>query len=125
MNAIWEGSGNVMALDLLRGAAREPEAMQRVLASLEKATHALPNAAQAIEIVKAGFLSPEREAFARRTAEVLALLAATAALVGSAPAAVAEQFAERRLGGLAFRSFGNPMPGSSVDALIERTFGRT
>ncbi len=125
VNAIWEGSGNVMALDLLRGAAREPEAVQRVLASLEKSTHGLPNAAKAIEIVKTGFLSPEREAFARRTAEVLALLAATEALVRSAPSAIAEQFAERRLGGLAFRSFGNPMPGSSVDALIERTFGRT
>lgn len=125
VNAIWEGSGNVMALDLLRGAAREPEAVQRVLASLEKSTHGLPNAAKAIEIVKTGFLSPEREAFARRTAEVLALLTATESLVKSAPAAIAEQFAERRLGGLAFRSFGNPMPGSSVDALIERTFGRT
>ncbi len=122
VNAIWEGSGNVMALDLLRGAAREPEAVQRVLASLERDTQDLPNAAKALEIVKAGFTSPEREALARRTAEVLALLAAAGALAQSAPHEIAAIFAERRLGGLAFRSFGNPMPGSSVECLIERTF---
>ncbi len=125
VNAIWEGSGNVMALDLLRGAAREPEAVQRVLASLEQATRDLPNAAKAIALVRTGFLSPEREAFARRTAEVLALLAATEALVKSAPSGIAEQFAEHRLGGLALRSFGNPIAGSGVEGLIERVFGRT
>ena len=124
VNAIWEGSGNVMALDLLRGAAREPEAMQRVLTSIEKSTRDLPNAAKAIELVKNGFVSPEREAMARRTAEVLALLAAAAALVKCAPQAVAEAFAGRRLGGLQFRSFGNPMPGQSVERLIDRCFQR-
>jgi putative acyl-CoA dehydrogenase len=124
LNAIWEGSGNVMALDLLRGAAREPEAMQRVLVSLEAATRDLPNAAKALEIVKTGFASPEREAYARRTAEVLALLAAAGALAKSAPQEVAETFAARRLGGIEFRSFGNPMPGQSVERLIDRCFRR-
>lgn len=124
LNAIWEGSGNVMALDLLRGAAREPEAMQRVLVSLAKATQDLPNAAKAVDTVKAGLLSPEREALARRTTELLALLAATAALAKSAPAQIAETFAERRLAGLAFRNFGNPMPGKSVEPLIDRCFQR-
>jgi putative acyl-CoA dehydrogenase len=124
VNAIWEGSGNVMALDLLRGAAREPEAMQRVLASIEKSTRDLPNAAKAIELVKTGFTSPDREALARRTAEVLALLAAAGALAKSASPEIAETFAERRLGGLVFRSFGNPMPGKSVERLIDRCFQR-
>ncbi len=122
VNAIWEGSGNVMALDLLRGAAREPEAMQRVLASLERSTRDLPNAAKAIEFVKRGLTSPEREAVARHTAELLALLAASASLLQSAPAKIAESFAETRLGGLAFRSFGNPIPGDRVEGLIERVF---
>jgi putative acyl-CoA dehydrogenase len=122
LNAIWEGSGNVMALDILRGAAREPEAMQRVLLSIAKATRDLPHAEQVLETVKAGLLSPEREALARRTTELLALLAAAAALVKTAPAEVAEIFAERRLGGLAFRNFGNPMPVKSVERLIDRCF---
>lgn len=122
VNAIWEGSGNVMALDLLRGAAREPEALQRVLDSLEKSTRDLPNAVQALETVKAGFLSPDRESLARRTTEVLALLAATEALSKSAPSDIVELFAARRLGGLSFRSFGNPMPGQSVERMIDRCF---
>jgi putative acyl-CoA dehydrogenase len=124
LNAIWEGSGNVMALDLLRGAAREPEAMQRVIASLEKSTCDLPNAGKAIALVKTGFTSPDREALARQTTELLAMLAATAALAKSASDEVAEAFAERRLGGLAFRNFGNPMQGPGVERLIDRCFQR-
>jgi putative acyl-CoA dehydrogenase len=125
LNAIWEGSGNVMALDLLRGAAREPEAMQRVLASIAKATRDLPNAARALETVTSGLLSPDREAMARQTAELLALLAAAASLARSAPAEVAEAFASRRLGGLPIRNYGNPMPGQSVERLIDRSFQRS
>jgi putative acyl-CoA dehydrogenase len=122
VNAIWEGSGNVMALDLLRGAVREPEAMQRVLASLEKSTRDLPNAAKAMDLVKSGFASADREALARRTGELLALLAAAASLAKCAPAEVAETFADRRLGGLTFRNFGNPMAGQGVERLIDRCF---
>jgi putative acyl-CoA dehydrogenase len=124
LNAIWEGSGNVMALDLLRGAGREPEAAQRVIASLEKTTRDLPNAAKAVELVKTGFMSPEREALARRTAEILAMLTAAAALAKSAPSEIAEGFAERRLGGLSFRNFGNPMAPARVERLIDRSFHR-
>jgi putative acyl-CoA dehydrogenase len=125
VNAIWEGSGNVMALDLLRGAAREPEAMQRVLASLEKATRDLPNSKAAIQTVKTGLTSPEREAFARRTAESLAMLAAAAALAKSAPTHIAETFAHHRLGSLSFRNFGNPIAGQGVERLIDRCFQRS
>jgi putative acyl-CoA dehydrogenase len=125
LNAIWEGSGNVMALDLLRGAAREPEAMQRVLASIAKATRDLPNAAKALDTVTSGLLSPDREAMARQTAELLALLAAAASLARSAPAEVAEGFASRRLGGLPIRNYGNPMAVQSVERLIDRSFQRS
>jgi putative acyl-CoA dehydrogenase len=125
LNAIWEGSGNVMALDLLRGAAREPEAMHRVLASIAKATRDLPNAAKALEVVKTGLMSPDREAMARQTAELLALLAAAASLASTAPAEVAEAFASRRLGGLPIRNYGNPMAGHSVERLIDRSFQRS
>jgi putative acyl-CoA dehydrogenase len=122
LNAIWEGSGNVMALDLLRGAAREGEAMQRVLASIAKATRDLPHASKALETVKAGLLSPEREQMARQTTELLALLAATASLAQSATPEIAEAFAEGRLGGLPIRNYGNPMAGRRVERLIDRSF---
>ncbi|MCW5681895.1 MAG: acyl-CoA dehydrogenase family protein [Xanthobacteraceae bacterium] len=122
LNAIWEGSGNVMALDLLRGVAREPEAAMRVLAGLAEAAHGLPHAAQAVAAIEEGLRSPDREGLARRTGETLAILAAAAALAQSAPQNIAEAFAERRLGGLAMRSFGNAMPGKSVEHLLERVF---
>jgi putative acyl-CoA dehydrogenase len=99
--------------------------MQRVLASIAKATRDLPNAARALETVTSGLLSPDREAMARQTAELLALLAAAASLARSAPAEVAEAFASRRLGGLPIRNYGNPMPGQSVERLIDRSFQRS
>ncbi len=122
LNAIWEGSGNVMALDLLRGASREGEAIQRVLASIAKATRDLPHASRALETVKTGLLSPEREQMARQTTELLALLAATASLAQSASPEIAEAFAEGRLGGLPIRNYGNPMAGRRVERLIDRSF---
>jgi putative acyl-CoA dehydrogenase len=95
VNAIWEGSGNVMALDVLRAAT--PEAMQTVLDALAADGEELPGAretrVQIIEALAAG------EAQARLAVERLALLAAAAALRASAPAGVAELFARTRLNG--------------------------
>ena len=42
LNAIWEGSGNVMCLDVLRALSREPEAAQEVLRALAGETSGLP-----------------------------------------------------------------------------------
>lgn len=122
VNAIWEGSGNVMALDLLRGAGREPDAAQAVVAALAEATRDLPGAEKTAAAIAEGLRSPDREARARHTAERLALLAAAAALARSAPAAVAENFAELRLVHSGQRAFGNPMQPSGVECLIERSF---
>ncbi len=72
--------------------------------------------------MKAGLLSPEREQMARQTAELLALLAATASLAQSANPEIAEAFAEGRLGGLPIRNYGNPMAAPRVERLIDRSF---
>jgi putative acyl-CoA dehydrogenase len=122
VNAIWEGSGNVMALDLLRGAGREAEATAMVVDRLAEATRDLPNAGVVAERIRTSLKSPDREALARRTGESLALLAAAAALAETAPAAITETFAASRLGGISSRSYGNPMAPSGVAALIERSF---
>ena len=122
LNAIWEGSGNIMAIDLLRGAARERDGIEQVLSGFAKSLSDLPHASAALDRVKAGFSGVDREVQARRTGETLALLAATAALKASAPAEVAEAFAATRLGGLTARNYGNPLPGALVDRLLERAF---
>ncbi len=104
VNAIWEGSGNVMGLDVLRALARDGEA-----------------ARAAVDRVISGLQERERQTMARRTGETLALLAALDALAKSASPAVAEAFALHRLGGLSGRSYGEPIPSQVAEALIERS----
>ena len=83
VNAIWEGSGNVMCLDVLRALKREEEA---ALA-----------AALARDAGIAASLDQTQETDARAAVGKLAVLACTAALKASAPAAVAEAFIRTRL----------------------------
>src|ERR1700691_4028342 len=76
VNAIWEGSGNVMCLDVLRALSREPEAASAVLQGLAEETKGLPGAADVCKT----FRRPDNERVARLMVERLALLAAAAAL---------------------------------------------
>jgi len=122
LNAIWEGSGNIMGLDLLRGVGREQEGAERVLAKLAKDTAGLPGAREAVTHIQKGFTDPDREILARRTSETLSLLAAAAALAVSAPPVIAEAFAAHRLAGLAGRNYGDPIGGPLADVLIDRAF---
>src|SRR6201993_175665 len=80
VNAIWEGSGNVMCLDVLRALAREPEAAMSVLRQLSDETQGLPGAAEAVGLIGKAFRRPDGERVARLAVEKLALLAAAAAL---------------------------------------------
>jgi putative acyl-CoA dehydrogenase len=120
VNAIWEGSGNVMCLDVLRAVAREGEAGRDLIETLARETAHLPGAAQAAAFVANALGAREAEAFARRAVERLALLAAAAALTQSAPA-VAEIFARARLGEPRGMTYGTAAlePGE-VGVLLER-----
>ena len=84
VNAIWEGSGNVMCLDVLRALARDGEAARAVLTALGEETADLPGARAALAFIERGFSGPEGEAQARAAVDGLALLAAAAALRQSA-----------------------------------------
>jgi putative acyl-CoA dehydrogenase len=96
LNAIWEGSGNVMCLDVLRALGRDGEATQHVVADLAQATADLPGARDAASSVAKTLRSAEAEASARGAVERLAQLAAAAALNEWAPA-IGETFARVRL----------------------------
>jgi putative acyl-CoA dehydrogenase len=121
LNAIWEGSGNIMALDLLRGAERERDGMDRLLSSIETASRDLPGASAATERVRQGLHGSNREMLARQTGETLALVAAATALKASAPSSIAEAFAQNRLGGLPGRNYGAPIPPEFARLLLERS----
>jgi len=97
VNAIWEGSGNVMCLDVLRALAHEGEAARAVLGALADETAELPGTRAAARFIETTLSSPEAEARARAAIGCLALLAAAAALRQSAPPEVAELFARTRI----------------------------
>lgn len=82
VNAIWEGSGNVMCLDVLRALSREPEAAMAVLQSLAAETKGLLGAGEAVAFIGKTFRRADGERVARLAVEKLALLAAAAALNG-------------------------------------------
>ncbi|MBR1207311.1 MULTISPECIES: acyl-CoA dehydrogenase family protein [unclassified Bradyrhizobium] len=96
VNAIWEGSGNVMCLDVLRALGREADAALAVLRTLADETRGLPGAVEALASIGQSFRRPDSERIARLAVEKLALLAATAALNQVSPKN-AELFAATRL----------------------------
>src|SRR6478752_9106751 len=80
VNAIWEGSGNVVCLDLLRALSRDAEAARAVLTGLARATADLPGCREAIAFVERTLSDASAEAEARLAVERLALLTAVEAL---------------------------------------------
>jgi putative acyl-CoA dehydrogenase len=98
VNAIWEGSGNVMCLDVLRALSREPDAAAAVLQGLAAEARGLPGAGEAGAFIVEAFRRPDSEQVARLAVEKLALLAAVACLNQVSPRH-AELFAATRLAG--------------------------
>jgi putative acyl-CoA dehydrogenase len=121
VNAIWEGSGNVIALDLLRAESREPAAAAAVLDRLMAEVAGLPGASDAARDIVLALQSSNPEAGARLIASCLFALAATAALVRSAPREIAETYALTRLAAPA-RMVGANDLGAAVKPLLERVF---
>jgi putative acyl-CoA dehydrogenase len=120
LNSIWEGSGNVMALDALRALGRSPEAVDAVEAELAPARGANAALDAKINDVLETLRSAPQEADARRLCEALALAVQGALLVRHAPAAVADGFCASRLGGESGRAFGALPSGVDARAIVER-----
>jgi putative acyl-CoA dehydrogenase len=119
LNSIWEGSGNVAALDVLRAAAKEPEGMPAFVAECELARGANALLDAHLDRMRSTPepLDPQFEA--RRIVEDLAVGLQASLLVRHAPPAVADAFCAGRLGD-GGRVFGT-LP-ASVDAatIVER-----
>jgi putative acyl-CoA dehydrogenase len=120
VNAIWEGSGNVMCLDVMRALSRDGEAARAVLDDLVRVCGDLPGAKGAAAFITDTLAGAEGEAHARAAVERLAMLAAAAALTESAPS-VAEPFARTRLATPRGGTFGTShLTVPEVTALSER-----
>jgi len=99
LNSVWEGSGNVQALDVLRVLQREPAAFDAFLTEIGRARGADHRLDRAVKDLLGELGDLEGiEARARRVVERMALVLQGSLLVRFAPAAVADAFAASRLG---------------------------
>jgi putative acyl-CoA dehydrogenase len=123
LNAIWEGSGNVMALDLLRVLQREPETAAMVVEDLGVAVGGDPHLKAQLKRVQGILHEPRQlEQRGRTLAEALATLAAGALLRAHAPAYVADAFIATRLAGSPRQTYGQGVDRFDTRAIIERAF---
>jgi putative acyl-CoA dehydrogenase len=121
LNGIWEGSGNVICLDVLRALVREPRALEVFLHEVEAAAGADPRLAAAVQRVRAELGDPDGiEARARRLVEAMALALQGSLLVRFGHPAVAEAFLASRLAGREGLALGTLPPGADVGAIVER-----
>jgi putative acyl-CoA dehydrogenase len=97
LSSIWEGSGNVAALDALRALTRQPETAEAFFAELDQAAGADRRLDQAIARLRKEVMDPAEER-ARNLAEAMALALQGALLVRHGDPAVADAFAASRLG---------------------------
>ncbi|MFL6836996.1 MAG: acyl-CoA dehydrogenase family protein, partial [Bradyrhizobium sp.] len=120
VNAIWEGSGNVMCLDVLRALSREADAASAVLHELTGETLGLPGAGEEVDFIGKVFRRPDSERVARLAVEKLALLAAAAALNKVSPRS-GELFSTTRLATTHAGMYGAiDIAADDINGLLER-----
>ncbi|MBA2690749.1 MAG: isovaleryl-CoA dehydrogenase [Burkholderiales bacterium] len=121
LNSIWEGSGNIMCLDVLRAAARDADAYAAYFAELDAARGADARLDAHIAKLRHELAVPgEQEALARRLVQALAVALQGALLIQHAPPAVAEAFCASRIEGDWRGAFGTLPPHIDFNAIIER-----
>jgi putative acyl-CoA dehydrogenase len=119
--SIWEGSGNVAALDALRAMAKQPESLEAFFTEVDLAAgadHRLDDAAARLR-KEFGDLSAI-ELRARRIVETMALVLQGSLLVRYGPPAVADAFVASRLAGDWGVAFGTLPPGTDTAAILGR-----
>jgi putative acyl-CoA dehydrogenase len=120
LNSIWEGSGNVNALDVLRAMARQPETVEAFFDEVDQARGSDRRFDAAVAALR-GELSDHAdiEARARRIVERMATALQASVLLRHGDGAVAEVFCDSRLDG-AGQQFGTLRPSSRLKAIVER-----
>jgi putative acyl-CoA dehydrogenase len=121
LNSIWEGSGSVQALDVLRALQREPSALEAWLGEVASAQSADPRLARAVEDVLTSLADLDQAEYrARRLAERLALVLQGALLVEYAPVEVADAFCSSRLAFDRGSTLGTLPRGVDTKAILHR-----
>ena len=124
LNSLWEGSGNVQCLDVLRAVRKAPESLDALSGEIDAARGGdarLDTFAAALRNDLARLREADSEGQARRFVERLALALQGALLVRHAPSAVADAFCSTRLGGEGGRAFGTLPSFTDLDEIIAAT----
>jgi putative acyl-CoA dehydrogenase len=122
LNAIWEGSGNVQCLDLLRAVRKEPGVLEATLAEIRLAHGGDRRLDGFVDALQREFADLEQiEVRARRLAERLALALQASLLVRHAPPAVSDAFCASRLAGDSGLAFGTLPKGVDFPQIIQRS----
>jgi len=121
LNSIWEGSGNVNALDVLRAMSREPESVAAFLVEVERAQGSDARFDHAVTELKGELTNmADAETRARRVVERMALTLEGSLLLRFGDPAVADAFCASRLAGDWGHSFGTLTPGTEFAAIVAR-----
>ncbi|MGK5731625.1 acyl-CoA dehydrogenase family protein [Streptomyces sp. URMC 124] len=122
--SIWEGSGNVAALDVLRALTKEPAALDAYFAEVGEAAGAdarLDAAVARLRDLLGELSDPARaQLLARRLAEQLTLVLQGSLLVRHSTPAVADAFCASRLGADWGNAFGTLPPGTDLGPVLDR-----
>jgi putative acyl-CoA dehydrogenase len=121
LSSIWEGSGNVMALDVLRALGREPGALDAFSAEIGEAAGGDARLDAFVVALRSELADAEGlETRARRVVERMALALQGSLLVRFAPAEVADAFCASRLAGDAGLQYGTLPAGVDCEAIVAR-----
>jgi putative acyl-CoA dehydrogenase len=121
LNSIWEGSGNVMCLDVLRAIQREPQSLEALRGELESARGSDANYARLLERLKTELTSPhDLEGRARQIVELLAVSLQAAVLLRGGVTPVADAFLATRVARGGGQIYGTLPAGTDCRALIDR-----
>ncbi len=121
VNSIWEGSGNVMCLDVLRAMFREDAAIPAFLAELDAARGGNAALDTAADTLRAELDDPkDQELRARGITELMAITLQGALLVQHAPVAMADAFCASRLGNRWTGAYGALPKGVDFDTIVNR-----
>lgn len=121
LNGIWEGSGNVICLDVLRSMQREPDTIEAFLGEIRKARGADARLDAFADDVERRLKNlSEFEPVARRVIEMMAFALQGSLLVQHSTPAVADAFCATRLGGDWGRAFGTMPKGIDSQAIVDR-----
>ena len=123
LNSIWEGSGNVAALDVLRAFAKEPEGLPAFMAEVELASGANEHLDAHVAALKqriGGLGQGEPQWQARRIVEDMGLALQASLVLRHSPAFVSDAFCAARLGPERSTTYGTLPAGVDAQAIIDR-----